>query len=78
MTPPQQRWLGKFKAGDLEGLAPPKASYVPLRGMDARAEDMRDAASYKDRCLTAVGLEQGEEDKERCKRTTNPADLDLL
>eukprot|EP00969_Alexandrium_andersonii_P179193 7921843-Alexandrium_andersonii.AAC.1 len=27
LTPPQQRWLDKLKAGDLEGLAPPKAAY---------------------------------------------------
>eukprot|EP00969_Alexandrium_andersonii_P353267 15439489-Alexandrium_andersonii.AAC.1 len=39
---------------------------------------MRDTAGYKDRCLTAVGLEPGKEDKERYKRITNPADLDLL
>eukprot|EP00969_Alexandrium_andersonii_P256912 11357860-Alexandrium_andersonii.AAC.1 len=70
--------MHKLKAGDLEGLAPPRASHVPLRGMEARTEDMRDTASYKDRCLTAVGLEPGKEDKERCKHITNPADLGLL
>eukprot|EP00969_Alexandrium_andersonii_P090237 3984824-Alexandrium_andersonii.AAC.1 len=46
--------------------------------MDVRAEDMRDTASYKDRRLTAVGLEQGKKNKERHKHITNPADLDLL
>eukprot|EP00969_Alexandrium_andersonii_P189105 8355664-Alexandrium_andersonii.AAC.1 len=39
---------------------------------------MRDTSSYKDRRLTAVGLKQGKEDKERYTRSANPADLDLL
>eukprot|EP00969_Alexandrium_andersonii_P241178 10648336-Alexandrium_andersonii.AAC.1 len=68
--------MRKLQAGDLEGLAPPKASYVPLRGLGVRTEDMHDTAGYKDRCLVAVGLEPGKEDKERYKRRTNPADLD--
>eukprot|EP00969_Alexandrium_andersonii_P069360 3059188-Alexandrium_andersonii.AAC.1 len=55
--------MHELKAGDLEGLAPPRVSYVLLRGLEARAKDMRDAAGYKDRCLTAVGLEPGKEDK---------------
>eukprot|EP00969_Alexandrium_andersonii_P143328 6336081-Alexandrium_andersonii.AAC.1 len=64
--------MDKLKAGDLEGLAPPKASYVPLRGLEVRAEDMRHTESYKDRCVTAVGLEVGKEDKERYEHITNP------
>eukprot|EP00969_Alexandrium_andersonii_P356057 15445760-Alexandrium_andersonii.AAC.1 len=48
LTPPQQRWLDKLEAGDLEGLAPPEASYAPWRGMEVRAEDMRGTSRYKD------------------------------
>eukprot|EP00969_Alexandrium_andersonii_P069329 3058450-Alexandrium_andersonii.AAC.1 len=39
---------------------------------------MRHTESYKDRCLVAVGLEAGKEDKERYAHITNPADFDLL
>eukprot|EP00969_Alexandrium_andersonii_P329733 14571009-Alexandrium_andersonii.AAC.1 len=49
LTAAQRHWMHKLREGDLEGLAPPKASYVPLRGMEVRAEDMRHAAGYKDR-----------------------------
>ena len=74
----QQHWMRKLASGDLGGPTPPAFVYVPLRGQELSAKDLRDTETYKDRCVSAVGLEPGKEDRARYPHLSKDADFNLL